>query len=243
MDRTFTTFGDTMMSKFVAVVTGGGTGIGRAIAEQLSKTCTVMCLGMDADDDLPESLQFRKADVTSVDGVTAALEDVPEVDYLINCAGVILHEGREFTTDGFKKVVDINLCGTQVTTSVVQARIVRRAGVVVNVASMWSFFGSRNNPAYAASKAGILGLTRSYAVALAEHGVRVNAVAPGWIKTRLSAGALENPERSTAIMARLPMKRWGEPEDVARVVGFLCSEEAKYVTGVVLPVDGGFGIA
>jgi NAD(P)-dependent dehydrogenase (short-subunit alcohol dehydrogenase family) len=93
------------------------------------------------------------------------------------------------------------------------------------------------------SKAAIVGLTRSYAVALASHGVRVNAVAPGWIRTRLSAGALDDPLRSEAIMARLPMRRWGTPEEVARVVRFLCSDESQYVTGVVLPVDGGFAAA
>jgi NAD(P)-dependent dehydrogenase (short-subunit alcohol dehydrogenase family) len=227
----------------VAVITGGGTGIGRAIAECLAQTCRVIAIGIDADDDLDKRIEFRKADVTSVDNVTSALHDLPEIDYLVNCAGIILHEGKEFTPAGFQRVIDINLCGSQILIDVTRERIAKRAGAIVNVASMWSFFGSKNNPAYAASKAGILGLTRSYAVALAEHGVRVNAIAPGWIRTRLSSGALDNPERSTSIMARLPLKRWGEPEDVAKVVGFLCSPAASYITGVVLPIDGGFGIA
>ncbi|RKP57746.1 SDR family NAD(P)-dependent oxidoreductase [Pararobbsia silviterrae] len=231
------------MTQSVAVVTGGGTGIGRAIAESFAQTSKVVCLGMDADSDLPDSMTFRKADVTSSADVEAALGDLERIDVLVNCAGIILHEGREFVPEGFKKVIDVNLCGSQVVTHIAKDRIVRSQGAVVNVASMWSYFGSKNNPAYAASKAGILGLTRSYAVALAEHGVRVNAVAPGWIKTRLSSGAIDNAERSTAIMARLPMKRWGMPDDVARVVRFLCSDDARYVTGVILPVDGGFGIA
>ncbi|MEI6000739.1 SDR family oxidoreductase [Paraburkholderia bengalensis] len=227
----------------VAVVTGGGTGIGRAVAEYLAQTGTVVALGIDVDDDLPKSVTFRKADVTSSEQVASALADLDEIDYLVNCAGIILHEGREFAPEGFRRVVDINLCGSQILIDVTCERLARRRGAIVNVASMWSFFGSKNNPAYAASKAGVLGLTRSYAVALAEQGVRVNAIAPGWIRTRLSSGALDNPERSTAIMARLPLKRWGEPMDVARVVGFLCSPAAEYVTGAVLPVDGGFGIA
>lgn len=227
----------------VAVITGGGTGIGRAVAERLAQTCRVIAIGIDADDDLGKGIEFREADVTSVDDVTSALHDLPEIDYLVNCAGIILHDGKEFTPAGFQRVININLCGSQILIDVTRERIASRAGAIVNVASMWSFFGSKNNPAYAASKAGILGLTRSYAVALAEHGVRVNAIAPGWIRTRLSSGALDNPERSISIMARLPLKRWGEPEDVAQVVGFLCSPAASYITGVVLPIDGGFGIA
>ncbi|MGO4813384.1 SDR family NAD(P)-dependent oxidoreductase [Cupriavidus sp. 2MCAB6] len=232
------------MEQRVAVVTGGGTGIGRAIAEELNAAgMRVVCLGMDTDPDLPDALTYRKLDVTSVEAVRAVTEDLDDVSVLVNAAGIIRHEGKEFTPEGFRAVVDVNLNGSQILTSVLQERLVRAQGAVVNVASMWSYFGSANNPAYAASKAGILGLTRSYAVALAPHGVRVNAVAPGWIRTRLSAGALDNPERSTAIMARLPMRRWGTPGDVARVTRFLCSEDAQYVTGVILPVDGGFGIA
>ncbi|WP_420991568.1 SDR family NAD(P)-dependent oxidoreductase [Cupriavidus sp. 30B13] len=232
------------MEQGVAVVTGGGTGIGRAIAEELHAAgMRVVCLGMDADADLPDGLAFRQLDVTSAEAARAATADLETVAVLVNAAGIIRHEGREFTPEGFRAVVDVNLNGSQILTSVLQERLVRARGSVVNIASMWSYFGSANNPAYAASKAGILGLTRSYAAALAPHGVRVNAVAPGWIRTRLSAGALDNPERSAAIMARLPMRRWGAPRDVARVVRFLCSEDAGYVTGVILPVDGGFGIA
>ncbi|MBM2766291.1 SDR family NAD(P)-dependent oxidoreductase [Burkholderia anthina] len=232
-----------MNTTSTVVVTGGGTGIGRAIAETFLPAGRVIALGMDRDDDLPAGIEFRKTDVASVESVRAVFRELDRVDCLVNCAGVILHEGREFDPDGFRKVVDINLCGSQITMAEAHAKLVSSAGAVVNVASMWSYFGSRNNPAYAASKAGVLGLTRSYAVALAEEGVRVNAVAPGWIRTRLSAGALENPERSAAIMARLPMKRWGVPQDIAGAVRFLCSVDARYITGVVLPVDGGYGIA
>ncbi|AGW90610.1 MULTISPECIES: SDR family NAD(P)-dependent oxidoreductase [Cupriavidus] len=232
------------MSQRIAVVTGGGTGIGRAIAEVFAEDgMRVVCLGIDADEDLPPALEFRRGDVMATDAMREALADLESVSVLVNAAGIILHERREFSPEGFRKVVDVNLNGSQSMISVVQERLAEARGAVVNVASMWSYFGSPNNPAYTASKAGVLGLTRAYAAALAPQGIRVNAVAPGWIRTRLSSGALDNPERSVAIMARIPMQRWGTPRDVARVVRFLCAEDAAYVTGVILPVDGGFGIA
>lgn len=232
------------MSKRIAIITGGGTGIGRASAEAFSAAgMRAICLGMDKDDDLGGELEFRKVDVTSEEAVSAVLRDLERIDVVVNGAGIILHEEREFTTDGFRKVLDVNLTGSHIVSMVARERLAASKGAIVNVASMWSQFGSPRNPSYSASKAGITALTRSHAVALAPEGIRVNAVAPGWIRTKLSAGALDNPERSTAIMARLPMKRWGQPEDVARAVRFLCSEDASYITGVVLPVDGGFGVA
>jgi NAD(P)-dependent dehydrogenase (short-subunit alcohol dehydrogenase family) len=229
--------------KKIAIVTGGGTGIGRACAERFASDHRVICCGLDRDADLPEDFEFVKLDVTDADAIARFAAGFPEVSVLVNCAGIILHEGREFEPDGFRKVMDVNVNSAMLVTTALKAALVAGRGSVVNIASMWSFFGSARNPAYATSKGAIVQLTRSLAVAYAGEGVRVNAVAPGWIRTRLSAGAIQNEERSTAIMARLPMKRWGEPADVADVVAFLVSDAARYVTGVILPVDGGYGIA
>ncbi|MFC7518050.1 SDR family NAD(P)-dependent oxidoreductase [Herbaspirillum sp. GCM10030257] len=232
------------MSKGVAVVTGGGTGIGRAVAELFHASgMQVVCLGMDADADLPEQLNFRKVDVTSEMAVEEELSHLERIDVVVNGAGIILHEGREFTAEGFRKVVDVNLSGSNIVSLVARQRLAKAKGAIVNVASMWSYFGSPRNPGYAASKAAITALTRSHAVAFAEEGIRVNAVAPGWVTTKLASGAINDPVRSAAILSRLPLKRWGRPIDVARAVRFLCSEDASYITGVVLPIDGGFGIA
>jgi NAD(P)-dependent dehydrogenase (short-subunit alcohol dehydrogenase family) len=227
----------------VAVITGGGSGIGRACAEALAaRGYRAVCCGLDRDDDAPGQLEFVRLDVTDERAVGEFAAGLPRVAALVNCAGMILHEGREFSAEGFRRVIDVNLVGTQLVTVALRSALAAARGSVVNLASVWSFFGSPRNPAYAASKGAVVQITRSHAVAFAAEGIRVNAVAPGWIDTRLAAGAIRNPERSVAIMARIPLARWGTPADVADVVAFLVSDQARYVTGAVLAVDGGYGI-
>lgn len=227
-----------------AFITGGTTGIGLGIAQAfLAADYAVTVTGIDADSiaALPSHphLTGLVLDVTKDNDVRNSVAGLDRLDVLVNCAGIILRGGQEFTPEGFQKVIDVNLTGTMRMCLAAQDLLKAARGAIVNIASLWSTFGAPLNPAYTASKGGIAQLTKSLAVAWAPD-IRVNAVAPGWIETALSQAAHDDPARNAAILARTPMGRWGQPGDVAGAVLFLCSDAAGFVTGTVLPVDGGY---
>lgn len=232
-------------AKKTAIVTGGGTGLGQACVRQfLEDGYKVLSLGLDVEEkiDHPDH-EERHFDVTDGDAIAALAAEFDGVDALVNAAGAILHDRREFTNDGFAKVMEINFTGAQRLCFALEAQLKARKGAIVNFASMWSIFGSTGNPAYSASKGAIDSFTRALAAAWGPAGVRVNAVAPGWVKTRMAVNAMNNPERAGPILSRIPMARWGEPKEVGAVVAFLVSPAASYINGVTLPIDGGYAIA
>jgi NAD(P)-dependent dehydrogenase (short-subunit alcohol dehydrogenase family) len=187
-----------------------------------------------------QNLSAVKLDVTSPESVMAVLAAFDELAALINCAGVIFRNGAEYDLETFQKVIDVNLTGTMRMCVGARAKLAAGHGVIINTASMLSYFGGPSIPAYTASKGGVAQLTKALAVAWAPQGIRVNAIAPGWIATELTRGLVEDAERSAAILARTPMQRWGDPGDVGGVAVFLCSEAARFITGAILPVDGGY---
>ncbi|MBP6817614.1 MAG: SDR family oxidoreductase, partial [Burkholderiaceae bacterium] len=158
---------------------------------------------------------------------------------VVNSAGVIRREA-EHDPEVFDQVLDVNVSGGMRVSSAARPLLARSKGAIVFIGSVMSFFGGPRQPAYSASKGAVRNLTMSLACAYAPEGIRVNAVAPGWVVTQLSRGAREDATRNAQIMSRVPMGRWAEPVEIADPILFLCSDAARYMTGTVMPVDGGY---
>jgi NAD(P)-dependent dehydrogenase (short-subunit alcohol dehydrogenase family) len=231
----------------VAMVCGGTSGIGAAIGSALA--------GLGAEVTVsgatPAEAEAARAgfagsaialDVRDGEGVEACMKRFSRLDILVNCAGII-RRGVEHDPKIFAEVVDVNLTGTMRLCAASRPLLSQSHGCIVNMASIYSFFGGPHAPGYTASKGGVAQLTKALAVAYAADKIRVNAIAPGWIATPFTSIVRDDPQKSGAILARTPLGRWGEPDDVAAATVFLCSPAAAFVTGVILPVDGGYLIA
>lgn len=230
-----------------ALVTGGAGGIGRGVAETLLEAGWQVTITGISDEELSKGadqpgLTKIALDVTDQQSIDRLLAGFDRLDGLVNCAGILM-KTAEFEIENFQKVIDVNLTGTMRMCVAARPLLARSSGSIVNFASMYSYFGGPHAPAYTASKGAVAQLTKSLAVAWAADKIRVNAVAPGWIETSMTDGARSDQDRAPYILHRTPMNRWGQPRDVGEVVAWFLSDGAGFVTGTVLPVDGGYSAA
>lgn len=229
------------------LVTGGTSGIGAATAIAFRQAgASVIACGL-TDQELSAAranpgfagIELRQLDVTDRAAVDALLGGLPRLDAVVNSAGLIRRDA-EHDPDVFAHVIDVNLNGGMRVSAAARPLLAQSRGSIVFIGSVMSFFGGPKQPAYSASKGAVRNLTMSLAAAYAADGIRVNAVAPGWVVTELSRGARENPERNAMIMSRTPIGRWAEPAEIADPILFLCSDAARYMTGTIMAVDGGY---
>ena len=230
----------------VVLVTGGSNGIGLAIARgfhdagaQVSITGT-----KDSSTEYPEDLSpftYHGVNMLDVPALEALAESFDSLDVLVNNAGTTFRGSAALEPENFEATIDINLNSVYRLSHRLHPKLQATGGSIINIASMTSYFASPRGPGYGASKSAILQLTKSLGALWAQSGVRVNAIAPGWINTNLTAPIQDMPEIANPILQRTPMDRWGQPDEMAGTALFLASSDAAgFITGVTIPVDGGY---
>jgi 3-oxoacyl-[acyl-carrier protein] reductase len=231
-----------------ALVTGGSRGIGAAIARELAQAGAEVVVGFRAGADEAQAVAREiggravQADVSSPEEAARLVEEAGDIDVLVNNAG-LTRDGllARMSDDDWRAVIETNLSSVFYTCrAVTRPMMKKRGGSIVNVSSIVGLHGNWGQTNYAASKAGIIGFTKALARELASRGVRANVVAPGYVESRLTDVLPE--EAKSAMLANTPLGRFGQPHDVARAVRFLCSDDASFITGEVLLVDGGMGM-
>lgn len=245
-----------MQDKRVAIVTGGGSGLGYAITAKFTESgIRTIAIGRDAaklnyaKETLGENCYPMVCDLTDLKAIPGLVQNIIKefgrIDILVNNAGINMKkEFTEVTDEDFQHIIHTNLTAVfAISREVVKQMLVQKSGSIIHISSMAAQYGLPKVIAYSASKTAIDGMTRAMAVELSPKGIRVNAIAPGFIVTAMTDTALNSdPERKQKVFARTPMGYMGQPADIGDAALFLASDAAKYITGVVLPVDGGNSI-
>jgi NAD(P)-dependent dehydrogenase (short-subunit alcohol dehydrogenase family) len=245
-----------LKNKKIAIITGGASGLGLAATKKfVEQNIKTVIIGRNGENlarvagELGELCSYKVFDLSNLEGIPGLIADIVTeygtIDILVNNAGINLKKHfAEVTDEEFNRVVQTNLNAVfAISREAVKIMLGKTEGCIINISSMAAQYGIPYVIAYTAAKTGIEGMTKAMAVELSPKGIRVNCVAPGFIKTNMSAKALDSdPERKQKVLSRTPMGRLGDPEDVAEAVYFLASDAAKYITGVILPVDGGNSI-
>jgi NAD(P)-dependent dehydrogenase (short-subunit alcohol dehydrogenase family) len=223
------------------LVTGGTGGIGGAFAKAfLAHRANVIVADLAPPrDGTDPRIRYERLDVRDDVAVEALAARVEELDVVIHCAGCIAR-WQEYRPEVFKDIVDIHLVGNLRLANAFRPHLKASKGCLINIGSMYSYFGAPHAPAYSAAKSGVVSLTKSLALSFAVDGIRVNAIAPGWINTEISRAGRENSEFNNKVVARIPGGEWAEPEELAGTAIFLASPASKLINGVTIPVDGGY---
>ncbi|MFI5162852.1 MAG: SDR family NAD(P)-dependent oxidoreductase [Sphingobacteriales bacterium] len=240
----------------IAIVTGGASGLGLATAKRLvENNIQTIIVGRnkqtlaDAAKELGELCSYKVFDLQNLRGIPQLVSEIVteygRIDILVNNAGINQKKAfTEVSDEEFEEIIKTNLTSVFVLSREVAKQMLKhKSGVIINISSMAAQYGIPYVIAYTAAKSAIEGMTKAMAVELSPEGIRVNCVAPGFITTKMSSNALDSdPERKSKVLSRTPMGKLGEPGDIADSILYLISDAAKYVTGIILPVDGGNSI-
>ncbi len=239
-----------------AIVTGGSQGLGLGITTSLLEAGADVCIIAIGEALVKSVADFKskgynvwgvECDISNKDSIEKGFNEAlsllgGKIDILVNNAGIQRrNKCEDFLYEDWLDVIQINLTAVFTLCQLAGREMLKQgSGKIINMASMLSFFGGQTVPAYSASKGGVAQLTKALSNEWSSRGVNVNAIAPGYMDTEMNVALINNPERNSQILARIPMERWGKPSDIGGVAVFLASEAANYVTGAIIPVDGGY---
>ena len=234
------------------IIIGGSSGIGRGIASSfIDKGANVCITGTrenieDYEEDITENIKkciYRKLDLSDDKNLQNLSLPFEDVHTLVCSQGIVAYDRKEFEMDTFKRVVDLNLNSVMASCSFFHENLIKNNGSIVIIGSGASYHAVKGNPAYSASKGGLLTLIKTLAEAWAINGIRVNGIAPGYVATKLTEVTFGNEKRYENSLKNIPLRRWGSPKDMGEVCCFLCSEGASYITGQMITVDGGMSLS